>query len=135
MGGVKKIVSFLLFSYVLLIFLIPISDPLDEQYDLENPLHQECTQRNYQNVDFLNVRNIQTFLFNEKFFDGKINGYFDENLLSSLKKFQEFVGIRIDGIMGPSTHKAMTAYNNCTCLLYTSPSPRDQRGSRMPSSA
>ena len=114
MGGVKKILSFLLFSYVLLIFLIPISDPLDEQYDLENPLHQECTQRNYQNVDFLNVRNIQTFLFNEKFFDGKINGYFDENLLSSLKKFQEIVGIRIDGIMGPSTHKAMTAYNNCT---------------------
>ena len=25
--------------------------------------------------------------------------------------------------------------NPCTCLLYTSPSPRDQRGSRMPSSA
>ena len=24
---------------------------------------------------------------------------------------------------------------NITCLLYTSPSPRDQRGSRMPSSA
>ena len=24
---------------------------------------------------------------------------------------------------------------NYTCLLYTSPSPRDQRGSRMPSSA
>ena len=23
----------------------------------------------------------------------------------------------------------------CSCLLYTSPSPRDQRGSRMPSSA
>ena len=26
-------------------------------------------------------------------------------------------------------------YKNKTCLLYTSPSPRDQRGSRMPSSA
>ena len=25
--------------------------------------------------------------------------------------------------------------NACICLLYTSPSPRDQRGSRMPSSA
>ena len=25
--------------------------------------------------------------------------------------------------------------NNCLCLLYTSPSPRDQRGSRMPSAA
>ena len=29
-------------------------------------------------------------------------------------------------------HISLTA---CTCLLYTSPSPRDQRGSRMPSSA
>ena len=26
-------------------------------------------------------------------------------------------------------------YLICSCLLYTSPSPRDQRGSRMPSSA
>ena len=26
-------------------------------------------------------------------------------------------------------------YNHNICLLYTSPSPRDQRGSRMPSSA
>jgi hypothetical protein len=116
-GGVKKLLSFLLFSYILLIFLIPIQEPVGEQYDLGNPLHQECVQRNYQSVDFLNVRNIQNFLFNEKFFDGKISGYFDENLLSSLKKFQEFVGIRIDGIMGPSTHKAMTAYNNCTSTV------------------
>ena len=28
-----------------------------------------------------------------------------------------------------------SADTNITCLLYTSPSPRDQRGSRMPSSA
>ena len=28
-----------------------------------------------------------------------------------------------------------TSSFNYTCLLYTSPSPRDQRGSRMPSSA
>ena len=31
---------------------------------------------------------------------------------------------------GPSTHRMFV-----DCLLYTSPSPRDQRGSRMPSSA
>ena len=30
---------------------------------------------------------------------------------------------------------AMEGYSVVTCLLYTSPSPRDQRGSRMPSSA
>ena len=28
-----------------------------------------------------------------------------------------------------------SASGSCLCLLYTSPSPRDQRGSRMPSSA
>ena len=30
---------------------------------------------------------------------------------------------------------AFMTENELTCLLYTSPSPRDQRGSRMPSSA
>ena len=34
-----------------------------------------------------------------------------------------------------SREKADAAAKLCTCLLYTSPSPRDQRGSRMPSSA
>ena len=33
----------------------------------------------------------------------------------------------------PATY--LQNHKNCTCLLYTSPSPRDQRGSRMPSSA
>ena len=31
--------------------------------------------------------------------------------------------------------RAMNEANNITCLLYTSPSPRDKRQSRMPSSA
>ena len=30
---------------------------------------------------------------------------------------------------------ALVFYPDVVCLLYTSPSPRDQRGSRMPSSA
>ena len=36
----------------------------------------------------------------------------------------------IVGLLGPNG-----AGKTTTCLLYTSPSPRDQRGSRMPSSA
>ena len=36
-------------------------------------------------------------------------------------------------VCAPSRCCLMTGYH--TCLLYTSPSPRDQRGSRMPSSA
>ena len=41
---------------------------------------------------------------------------------------------QIDGMGGadPLTSKVAVVKN---CLLYTSPSPRDQRGSRMPSSA
>ena len=32
-------------------------------------------------------------------------------------------------------HETITPLDDEACLLYTSPSPRDQRGSRMPSSA
>ena len=38
--------------------------------------------------------------------------------------------VEIAGMETPQTD-----YEECLCLLYTSPSPRDQRGSRMPSSA
>ena len=41
----------------------------------------------------------------------------------------QFSKINADG------DEKMTWEEWCTCLLYTSPSPRDQRGSRMPSSA
>ena len=37
----------------------------------------------------------------------------------------EFIGLWTNGLK----------LSECCCLLYTSPSPRDQRGSRMPSSA
>ena len=38
----------------------------------------------------------------------------------------------VDGTYGPNTTKM---YSLQPCLLYTSPSPRDKRQSRMPSSA
>ena len=43
----------------------------------------------------------------------------------------EIIVIRHEGPIGGPGMREMLA----TCLLYTSPSPRDQRGSRMPSSA
>ena len=41
----------------------------------------------------------------------------------------------VDMIFGPQTLHRLPNMLNEACLLYTSPSPRDQRGSRMPSSA
>ena len=45
-----------------------------------------------------------------------------------------FIKVNADGItlITPRADKGQGSYS---CLLYTSPSPRDQRGSRMPSSA
>ena len=117
MGGLKKFFFYIFFYISLLIILIPIDSTVEGNANSNNSLIQECIQKNYKNTDFLVVRNIQKFLYGENFYDGKISGYFDDNLLNSIKKFQEFVGIRIDGIMGPSTHKAMTAYNNCTGMV------------------
>ncbi|MDA9635839.1 peptidoglycan-binding protein [bacterium] len=76
-------------------------------------MYLDCDPEKYAKSDFLNVKNIQTFLKNENFFDGKLNGYLDNNLVIGIKKFQQFVGIRVDGIIGPSTHKAMTSYDKC----------------------
>ena len=49
----------------------------------------------------------------------------ENSLYTTLKAHGRAVGMPDDGDMG----------NSEVCLLYTSPSPRDQRGSRMPSSA
>ena len=39
------------------------------------------------------------------------------------------------GVVSPTASGLLSYYNSNTCLLYTSPSPRDKRQSRMPSSA
>ena len=47
-------------------------------------------------------------------------------------------GATVHLVLGPTSQRPMhgiTVHHVKTCLLYTSPSPRDQRGSRMPSSA
>ena len=51
----------------------------------------------------------------------------DRNLFEALPKLNIIAkyGVGLDNIN----------QEDCFCLLYTSPSPRDQRGSRMPSSA
>ena len=47
------------------------------------------------------------------------------------RKLMRFLGAKV--VLTPRAEKGFGMYNNC--LLYTSPSPRDKRQSRMPSSA
>ena len=70
-----------------------------------------------------------------KFKDIRWSGSYKLNpspVIDSAQKFSE-------GIYEPSTLQCLSFHGkkrlSIGCLLYTSPSPRDQRGSRMPSSA
>ena len=76
---------------------------------------QKTSQSKIKNIDFDNLvfgQNHTDHMFQADFIDGKW-----QNL-----RVEPYANLSLD----PATS---------SCLLYTSPSPRDQRGSRMPSSA
>ena len=50
------------------------------------------------------------------------------------RKFNNY-DIQLASLFSVKTGGCEENCSYCSCLLYTSPSPRDQRGSRMPSSA
>lgn len=77
-------------------------------------LSNECTPVDYADTDFLVIENIKVFLSNNEYYTGAINEIFDEELKDSVKDFQKDMGIRIDGVVGPTTHKIMQNYNSCT---------------------
>ena len=56
------------------------------------------------------------------------DGYCDQTDKALGKVYLKFIENRLSNMSGPQMTPIF-------CLLYTSPSPRDQRGSRMPSSA
>ena len=69
--------------------------------------------------------------FSANLYDAWVHLPKGEDLVEVEKKFRER---GFPGAVG-STGCMRVARGRCPCLLYTSPSPRDQRGSRMPSSA
>ena len=73
-----------------------------------------CTAADYEKTDFLVVKNIKIFLYDEGYFDGPINDNFDLKLENSIRDFQKAMGIRVDGIIGPTTYKTMQKYDSCT---------------------
>ena len=55
-------------------------------------------------------------------------------LVEDEQEIADIVKLHLEDLNLEVTHAA-DGIRGLTCLLYTSPSPRDQRGSRMPSSA
>ena len=106
--------SFLIFVISIFFLTLTFSISVVASEPLPNENIQDCVQNNYKNTDFLEVSNLYDFLIEEDFFTGKIEAYMTTSLKLAIKNFQRFVGIRVDGIIGPSTHKAMTSFNNCT---------------------
>ena len=62
--------------------------------------------------------------------DDKFGTYYDKR---SVEQMLNYGLILLDKPPGPTSHQVVAWAKNC--LLYTSPSPRDKRQSRMPSSA
>ena len=77
-------------------------------------LSNECSPIDYSETDFLVVENIKVFLSNEGYYTGTIDEVFDTQLVNSVKDFQKDMGIRIDGVVGPTTHKMMQNYDSCS---------------------
>lgn len=53
------------------------------------------------------VRQIQTALKNRGYYTGKVDGIFGKLTTAAVKKFQKDYGLKVDGIVGPVTMKAL----------------------------
>ena len=109
-----RINSFMIFviSIFVLTITFPISVVASEPFSNDNI--ENCVPNKYNKTDFLKITNLNDFLDKEGFLNGKIKSYMTISLKLAIKNFQRFVGIRVDGIIGPSTHKALTSFNSCT---------------------
>ena len=77
-------------------------------------MENDCNAVDYSTTDFLVVENIKEFLSHEGYYSGSIDDVFDTKLKLSVQDFQRDMGIRIDGIVGPTTHKMMQNYDSCS---------------------
>ena len=109
-----RINSFIIFVISIFVLTITFSISVVASEPFPNDNIENCVQTNYNNTDFLEITNLNYFLEKEGFLSGKIESYMTMSLKLAIKNFQRFAGIKVDGIIGPSTHKAMTSFNNCT---------------------
>ena len=100
--------SFLIFVISIFLLTLTFSTSVLASEPFSNDNIKNCVQINYNNLDFLEISNLNDFLDKEGFLSGEIKSYMTTSLKLAIKNFQRSVGIRVDGIIGPSTHKALS---------------------------
>ena len=72
-----------------------------------------CSPRENSNADLSNVAGIQTFLANNGFNPGTIDGEMGSYTREAIKTFQRKVGLIPDGVAGNRTKESMRSYTGC----------------------
>jgi len=84
-----------------------------------------CVPENNQSIDFTNLTNVQNFLNRYGFDAGPEDGMSGTQTREAIKKFQAYVGIIVDGDLGPTTYGKMRLYTGCETKIndYVSETP------------
>ncbi len=72
-----------------------------------------CIPENNENIDFNNLKNVQNFLNRYGFNAGTEDGVSGSQTREAIKGFQAYVGIDVDGDLGPTTYEKMRNYTGC----------------------
>ena len=72
-----------------------------------------CSARDNSNADLSNITGIQTFLANNGFNPGVIDGKMGTYTKEAIKSFQREVGLIPDGVAGNRTKTTMKNYTGC----------------------
>jgi len=76
-------------------------------------VYDGCIPEDNQNIDFDNLQNVQNFLNRYGFDAGIEDGLQGSKTREAIKRFQAYVGINVDGDLGPSTYGKMKSYTGC----------------------
>lgn len=90
-------------------------DSIEKQLDLEPtaaiyPPQEEKSEVTSAEVDAMTKKDIQRALSNAGYYDGPIDGKIGTNSRKAIREFQEDKGLKVDGISGPETKKALMEY-------------------------
>ena len=72
-----------------------------------------CSARDNSTADLENIAGIQTFLANNGFNPGIIDGKMGSYTREAIKTFQRTVGLIPDGVAGNRTKESMRSYTGC----------------------